>query len=189
MRRQGLEWEQNPVMVGRPDLLDSQEALPMNQAYATAEVCEKFDIHRNTLFRWEKEGRIPQPPRNLRGERQYTSEQLQAVARIIQTRRHGRLYAHIVKGTSTDDRERLRELGEENALFKFVYLHDLTGLTELREYSPLRPSMIRQLLKFALDDSDPLDSLFWEILSFISGSQTICDQGPAEEGLHAILPA
>jgi DNA-binding transcriptional MerR regulator len=159
----------------------------LNQACTTAEVCEKFDIHRNTLFRWEKEGLIPEPARSLRGERQYTSEQLQAVARIIQTSRHGRLYAHIVKGNNADDLQRLRELDEENALFKFVYLHERTGLAELREFSSLRPSTIRQLLEYALDHSDPLDDLFWEILSVISGSQTICEQGPSGEGLHANL--
>jgi DNA-binding transcriptional MerR regulator len=139
----------------------------LNQASTTAEVCERFGIHRNTLFRWEKKGQISEPLRNLRGERQYTPDHLLAIARIIQTRRHGRLFAYIVKGNSTDDRERLRELGEENALFKFVYLHDLTGLAELREYSPLRPETIRQLLAYALERSDLAGNLFWEILGII----------------------
>jgi DNA-binding transcriptional MerR regulator len=139
----------------------------MGDTYSTAQVCERFEIHRNTLFRWEKEGHIPVPDRNLRGEREFSQPHLEAIARLIQSRRHKMLYAQIVNGNDDNSRKKLSEFGEQHALFKFVHLHDSTGLAELREYSPLQPSTISQLLKYALEHTDPQEVLFWDIIDVV----------------------
>jgi DNA-binding transcriptional MerR regulator len=135
--------------------------------YSPAEVCKKLDISRSTLFRWEDNGYIPAPDRNLRGERRYTQLDLEAIARFVQSRRHRQRYAQVLAEDNENTRPKLEDLGEQNALFKFVNLHDPTGLVELREYSPLQPSAIRQLLRVAADDYDPSEGRFWDIIDVV----------------------
>ena len=71
-----------------------------------------------------KRKRIPCPRRNLRGEREYTEQNLETIAQLLQASRHARLYAQIAKehGATEDDRRMLSELGEKHALFKFIHL-------------------------------------------------------------------
>ena len=139
----------------------------MSKSYTPAQICARFDIAKSTLYRWEDEELIPAPKRNLRGEREYTEQDIEAIGRFIQMRRHRQRYAHALTEDSHSARDELEKLGEQNALFKFVNLHDLTGLAELREYTPLQPETIRQLLKTAHDEYDPEDWQFWGILEVI----------------------
>jgi DNA-binding transcriptional MerR regulator len=135
--------------------------------YSPAEVCEKLGISKSTLFRWEDNGYIPAPDRNLRGDRCYTQLDLEDIARFVQLRRHRQRYAQVLAEDNEDTRPKLEELGEQNALFKFVNLRDPTGLAELREYSPLQPSTICQLLKVAVDNYDPSGDRFWDIIDVV----------------------
>jgi len=144
--------------------------------YSPAQVCRKFDISKSTLFRWEAEGHIPAPDRNLRGERHYTQSDFETIARFVQSRWHRQRYAQILAEDTQGTRSKLVELGEQNALFKFVNLRDPTGLVELREYSPLQPSTIRQLLRVALDDYDPSEDRFWDIID------VVCETSRPEDG-------
>jgi len=139
----------------------------MESLYSPAQVCRRFGISKSTLLRWEAEGYIPAPDRNLRGERRYTRAHCEAIARFIQSRRHRQRYAQILAEDTQGARRKLAELGEQNALFKFVNLRDPTGLAELREYSPLQPSTIRQLLRVAADDYDPSEDRFWDIIDVV----------------------
>ena len=132
-----------------------------------AQVCKKFDISKSTLLRWESKGHVPVPDRNHRGERRYTQEHCRAIARFIRSRRHRKRYEQILAEDTQDTRSRLERLGEQNALFKFVNLRDLTGLIELREYLPLQPSTIRQLLRVAADEYGPGEDRFWDIIDVI----------------------
>jgi DNA-binding transcriptional MerR regulator len=143
----------------------------MENAYSPAQVCKKFNISKSTLLRWEANGRIPAPHRNLRGERRYTQEHYQAIARFVQLRQHGKRYAQIMAEEAQDAHTELERLGEANALFKFVNLHDVTGLVELREYAPLQPATIRQLLQAAVNDYDPGEKRFWDILDVVVTSR------------------
>jgi DNA-binding transcriptional MerR regulator len=119
------------------------------------------------LLRWEAEGLVPTPDRNLRGERRYTQEHCRAIARFIRSRQHRNRYTQILVENTQDVHSKLKRLGERDALFKFVNLRDLTGLIELREYSPLQPSTIRRLLRVAADEYDPSEDRFWDILDVI----------------------
>lgn len=50
----------------------------------THQVAEMAQIHRDTLLRWLREGRIPEPGRDRNGWRVFTPEQAQAVVRYAQ---------------------------------------------------------------------------------------------------------
>jgi len=41
------------------------------------------DRDKNTLLRWEKEGKIPHPPKDSRGWRFYTSEDIDKISEYI----------------------------------------------------------------------------------------------------------
>jgi hypothetical protein len=148
-------------------ILPTNPHMSMESILTPAQVCRRFSISKSTLFRWEAEGHIPVPDRNLRGDRCYTPANCEAIARFVQARRHRRRYKQILAEGTRDKRSRLAALGERNALFKFVNLRDPTGLAELREYSPLQPSTIRQLLTVAVEDYDPSGSRFWDIIDVV----------------------
>ena len=47
--------------------------------YSASEICKKVGISKNTLFRWEKEGIIPQAKKDWRGWRVFDDEDLNKV--------------------------------------------------------------------------------------------------------------
>ncbi len=56
--------------------------------FKTIEVCKRFDVSRATLFRWEREGLISDPPRDWRNWRVYTDQNIKEIKQIIQSRNH-----------------------------------------------------------------------------------------------------
>ncbi len=56
--------------------------------FKTIEVCQLFDVSRATLFRWEREGLISDPPRDWRNWRVYTGQNIKEIKQIIQSRNH-----------------------------------------------------------------------------------------------------
>ncbi len=56
--------------------------------FKTIEVCKLFDVSRATLFRWEREGLISDPPRDWRNWRVYTTQNIKEIKQIIQSRNH-----------------------------------------------------------------------------------------------------
>jgi hypothetical protein len=51
--------------------------------YKTKEICDRFDISRATLFRWESEGVLPGVGRDWRGWRIYNENNLKVIEKII----------------------------------------------------------------------------------------------------------
>lgn len=51
--------------------------------YKTKEICDRFDISRATLFRWESEGLLSGVGRDWRGWRIYTENNVAAIEKII----------------------------------------------------------------------------------------------------------
>jgi predicted DNA-binding transcriptional regulator AlpA len=49
------------------------------------QVLELADISRNTLYKWERERRIPVPHRNVSGHRVFTEEQAEEIRRYAKT--------------------------------------------------------------------------------------------------------
>ena len=51
--------------------------------YKTKEICDRFDISRATLFRWESEGLLAGVGRDWRGWRVYSDNNLKVIEKII----------------------------------------------------------------------------------------------------------
>lgn len=51
--------------------------------YKTKEICDRFDISRATLFRWESEGLLSGVGRDWRGWRIYNETNLKVIEKII----------------------------------------------------------------------------------------------------------
>jgi DNA-binding transcriptional MerR regulator len=51
--------------------------------YKTSEICDKYDISRATLFRWESQGILDGVERDWRGWRLYTESNLKTIDKII----------------------------------------------------------------------------------------------------------
>ncbi|HSQ78678.1 MAG TPA: MerR family transcriptional regulator [Nitrospirota bacterium] len=54
--------------------------------YKTKEICDRFDISRATLFRWESEGVLVGVERDWRGWRVYNEHNVTAIERIIKNK-------------------------------------------------------------------------------------------------------
>jgi DNA-binding transcriptional MerR regulator len=57
--------------------------------YKTSEICNRFDISRATLFRWESEGLLRGVQRDWRGWRVYSENNLQTIEKIIKSKNAG----------------------------------------------------------------------------------------------------
>jgi len=57
--------------------------------HKTKEICDRFDISRATLFRWESEGLLAGVERDWRGWRVYNDANLSAIEKIIKGKNAG----------------------------------------------------------------------------------------------------
>ena len=58
---------------------------PQNPDYfQLADIAKAVGRHKNTIFRWELEGRIPRAARDEHGWRYYTKDQFDAIIRLVQ---------------------------------------------------------------------------------------------------------
>jgi len=54
--------------------------------YKTKEICDRFDISRGTLFRWESEGLLVGVGRDWRGWRVYDERNLRNIEKIMKSK-------------------------------------------------------------------------------------------------------
>jgi DNA-binding transcriptional MerR regulator len=54
--------------------------------YKTKEICDRFDISRATLFRWEDEGLLTGVDRDWRGWRVYNDGNMKDIEKIIRSK-------------------------------------------------------------------------------------------------------
>ena len=143
--------------------------------YTPSEVCDMLNISKSTLFRWEREGALPPPARDqsdLRHGRVYTSEHIQAIGQK-QKEQLGKQYEQASKDRSWDRRS-LQELLETNSLRKFLEGNEV-GLRELREHDQLLPKTIRSLLQVAIEQCEPEDDIFCDIIQVVyEQSRKLC---------------
>jgi len=85
----------------------------MKKMLTTHQVAEMAQVHRDTLLRWLREGRIPEPARDRNGWRVFTPEEAQAII----------LYAQGNQQTTSD--VRLREISETYVASPVVKLTQL----------------------------------------------------------------
>ena len=138
-----------------------------NFTYTPAELCDMLHISKSTLFRWEREGVLPSPTRDqsdLRHGRIYTYEHIQAIGQK-QKEQFVRQYEQASKEKSWDSRS-LQELLEANSLRKFLEGNEI-GLRELRENDLLLPKTIRTLLQVAIEQCEPDDNIFCDIIQVV----------------------
>ncbi len=57
--------------------------------YKTKEICDRFDISRATLFRWESEGLLTGVERDWRGWRVYNEHNLRDIEHIMKNKNAG----------------------------------------------------------------------------------------------------
>jgi len=57
--------------------------------YKTIDICQRFDISRATLFRWETEGLLSNVERDWRGWRIYTEGNLKQIEKIMRSKNAG----------------------------------------------------------------------------------------------------
>lgn len=135
--------------------------MPTNRTFSPAEICERFDISKTTLFRWEKEPWFPPVDRDLSGERQYTLEHIRVIS-AKQREQLGKQYGQAIER----DGSRLSELAEAVSLRKFLE-GNKTGLYELAEYPQPSRHTIDLLLSAAREQYEPDEDLFREILEVV----------------------
>ena len=61
----------------------------ISKKYKTKESCDRFDISRATLFRWESEGLLMGVGRDWRGWRIYNDANVREIERIIKGKNAG----------------------------------------------------------------------------------------------------
>jgi len=135
--------------------------------WTTAEVCERYGISKSTLFRWERDGVISPPERDLRGFRVYTSQHRSEISKLLLRRSHKRL----ARRESPLAEEQQRLLLEQGSLTKFLDRNEILGLYELAEHQHLSAAAIRLLLRRA-QELDPADETFQEIIRVIYDKTT-----------------
>ncbi|HAR46894.1 MAG TPA: hypothetical protein DCS42_06165 [Nitrospiraceae bacterium] len=57
--------------------------------YKTKEICDRFDISRATLFRWESDGLLAGVQRDWRGWRVYGEQNVKTIEKIIRGKNAG----------------------------------------------------------------------------------------------------
>lgn len=133
------------------------------QPLTPVDVCEMFDISKSTLIRWEEDGTITPPDRDLRGQRQYSQRHLEEIGTLLLKKQYQKL-AKAGRGPGVV--KRMDSLAEHTSLTKFVVFKDVTGLYELTEREDLSNDTIRQLLQEA-SQRDPSDQAFRWIIKRI----------------------
>jgi DNA-binding transcriptional MerR regulator len=168
--------------------------MPLDSRYSPAEVCDLFDISKSTLLRWEREGTLPAPSRNVADQREpriYSQRDVQIIARKQEDELGTKYQAasRRLDEYKRDGREqnlgRLQELLQLRSLRKFLAGNEL-GLAELSEYPQLQPRTLRVLLRLALEHSNPQEPVFAHILRVVAEqSAKLSEEGQVQrEGVR-----
>ena len=78
--------------------------MPGEEPLSTAQVARRVGVHRDTLLRWLREGRVPEPHRDRNGWRRFTDQEVARITRFAQTGLEGRQIepAHFTRLRSLD---------------------------------------------------------------------------------------
>jgi len=61
--------------------------MPKRTFYTAKEVCERLQVSKKTLFKWEREGEIPSIQRDWRMWRMYSEEDVERIRLLIERKR------------------------------------------------------------------------------------------------------
>ncbi len=145
-----------------------------DRCFTPAEVCDLFGISKSTLLRWEREGLIIAPPRDLhQRQRCYTQKHMAEIGRPLLQKWYQQL---AMAEHEPHARQRLESLAERVSLIKFVAFGDLSGLYEMAEREALSEETIKQLIHEALQ-YEPSDPIFRRIVEVIEAKVQGIRQG------------
>lgn len=133
-----------------------------NRTYTPAEVCEMFGISKSTLLRWEREGNLAGVGRDLNKNRRYTQENIRVI-------REQQLKKQYENASERGDNAALKTLHEQLSLGKLSD-GDVNGLRELTNLEHLSPDTIMRMLRIALDEYEPRDPVFRQIVKAAADS-------------------
>lgn len=103
----------------------------------TLEVAHELNVSKQTLLNWLYAGKIPEPPRNRKGYRLWSSARVSLVKRLI---REGRLHKRTVVHREPSNRpEVVGELARE--VNQFLRDGDIDPAAFLRELARLNPAV------------------------------------------------
>jgi site-specific DNA-methyltransferase (cytosine-N4-specific) len=92
--------------------------------YSTAEVAARAGVHRDTLLRWLREGRVPEPRRDRNRWRSFTSDELTHIAEFARVKGHRDGHTQVSDpGAAVDPIERLERINWD---FADAKTNDLT---------------------------------------------------------------
>jgi len=136
------------------------------RTYTSGEICKKLGIAKNTLFRWEREGKIPKAERDWRNHRYYTESHVRAIEG--QKERELRYLMERFAQCMIEEKDPKERLvcWQLPAVFKFVKQGQKLGLTELQHHTELAPETIQALLQEALRQ-DPSSDAFRSIIKLV----------------------
>ena len=61
----------------------------VNKKFTAHEICKKFDVTKNTLFKWEREGKIAKVKKDWRGWRVFSEKNVAEIKKIIDEKMKG----------------------------------------------------------------------------------------------------
>ncbi len=137
--------------------------MAIERTFSTAEICELFGISKSTLFRWERDRRIPTVPRDANGQRRYSNAHLQAIAERLRER-YKRQFA---EAANSEDTGRMQTIAQTHSFIKFLQ-GEPVGLQELEAYDALPPHLIRHLTRILADYYTPDDPEYCGIIRVLA---------------------
>lgn len=113
--------------------------------YSSGEIVRKFGIVKNTLFKWEREGKIPQAKRDWRGHRYYDTEHLHAIDRA----KLKSLEKEMADAVRSDNLEKQNEIHQRLSIQKLreAGTKRRLGFSELEHYRHLADGPTLELLQ------------------------------------------
>lgn len=156
----------------------------MNKVYSSSEICDLFGISKSTLFRWEDQGDIPPVKRDINDYRQYTDQHVDAISKLQEKKK---MVPQYKRAYEAERKEQLALIHEQLSMRKFLQ-GDVLGLYELQEYPNLSVDIVRRLMRIALEQYNPKDREFCEIIRAISRQTCKTHPQPEEWGGQDKVP-
>jgi len=142
-----------------------------NLTYAPHEICDYFQIPRTTLFRWEKDGKIPTVLRDKEGNRIYSRRQFELIAKKVATRLSNlqkRIHKQIESLDTIQDadaikdaKKNLRDLISDYCFVQYLSDGNPTNLVELKHMAIagdlpkyIRRRILIYLINLPMDSED-----------------------------------
>jgi DNA-binding transcriptional MerR regulator len=138
-------------------------------AYTPADICERFDLNRTTLFRWEADGAIQNVERNSKGQRVYRDRHLKQIGGLLRKKvkteaEAAQRYRSDAPMPAPDAAERLYRIRFASGIAPLTQLDSLKGVL-------LAHGLTKKTADFLIDqarklpDGDRVRERIWQLLA------------------------